>query len=434
MKPLPGGLKLDGKKDSTLISWTIARPSPPRRVRLPLIQPPAAQARPRIQVGDRVRVGEALAEPVDSLGVTIHASVSGKVSAIAKFPHPLLRECEAIEILSDGKDEPMPGMGSARSGWEMLSPSEVIQILKEAGVAGMGQETFPPHFQIEASLPFQVDTLILNGCESEPYLTSDHCVMMSHPVEVLKGGEILRRALGAQKLIVVLEDNKEEVAELLKSKVFFHRWSQAEIQTLPSRYPQEREEILVRHLLGRSIPTGHFSWEAGVVVHSVATAYAVYEAVVLQKPLYERALTIAGECVAQPANFWIRLGTPVEEAVKYSRGFLREPGKVILGGPMTGPAIENLETSVMKETRAILGLPPEVVKPESLEPCIRCNQCVESCPVFISPVMITLAAEKDLFELAQDYGASLCIECGNCTYVCPAKRPMVELIQYANAR
>jgi len=210
MKPLQGGLKLEGKKEASLVSWTITRPAPPRRIRIPLEESSQVRAKPCVRVGDRVRLGEKIAEGEEKEGRDCHAPVSGKVCEIRNFPHPLLGESEAIELLSDGKDEPIPFLGSGRPQWESLPPLEVARILRESGVV-----TRPPVSSLS------IDTLILNGCESEPYLTSDHALLMSHPLEVLKGGEILRRALGASDLILALEDNKEEAAEVLKSKIFF---------------------------------------------------------------------------------------------------------------------------------------------------------------------------------------------------------------------
>ncbi len=432
MKALRGGLKLEGKKDRTIIPWSVTKTSPPRRVRIPLAQSFASPASPRVRVGDRVRVGEKIAEAGSPEGVALHATVSGQVTEIRPFPHPIFGESEAIEILSDGKDELAFGMGKERHGFESLSPREVSRILQESGVVGLGGEPFPPHRLIQETASFPIHTVILNGCESEPYLTSDHALMMSHPVEILKAGEILLRSLGAKHLMIAVEENKEEVGELLKTKAFLHKWSQARVEILPTRYPQEDETLLIETLLGEFLPPGKSSREIGVALFNVATAFAVYEAVAFGKPLYERVVTIGGECVAQPHNYWMRLGTLAEEGVKYARGFLREPEKVLFGGPMRGVAQEGLDFPLLPDTRAILGLPHEVVKPESVEPCIRCGWCVDSCPVSISPVMITLAAEKNLFEVAQEYGASFCIACGNCSYVCPSKRPMVELIQYAN--
>jgi len=397
MKPLAGGIKLEGKKEATLTPWSSVRPSPPRLVRIPLETQKGSVAQSLVEPGERVRLGQKIAE--GARGVGLHASVSGPVTKVSTF----------IEIHSDGKDEPVSDLGHERRNWQALSKTEIRQILKESGV----------------DLPHHAGTrLILNACESEPYLTSDHSLLMTHPVEILRAAEILNLLFEPREVILATEDNKEEVIELLKSKVFFHTWSRTRIKVLPSRYPQEDESILSRTLLGPG-------QEATVI--PVWMTYAIYEAVVLQKSFYERIVTIAGECVAQPRNFWIRIGTLVEEAVKYARGFLRKPERVILGGPMHGRALPSLDVPVLKDTRGILGLPSEVVRPESVEPCIRCGRCLESCPVSISPAMITLAAEKELFDLALDYGARLCIECGNCSYVCPAKRPMVELIRYANA-
>lgn len=425
MKPLRGGLKLDAKKESTLTPWSAARAPLPGRVRISLSEPASSAAEPLVRVGDRVRVGEKIAEGPQGKYPAFHASISGTVSRISRFPHPLLGEARAIEIRSDGKDEGVPGTGVERPGWESLIALDLVRILREAGAIDLTQDASPP---------VSIHTVILNGCESEPYLTSDHSLMMTHPAEILKAGEILRRAVGAEDLIVALEENKEEIAELLRSKIFFHTGSKARVEVLPSRYPQGENRALIRTLLGCSLGPGQSPREAGVTVVGMAEAYAAYEAVALQKPFYERIVTISGECVAQPRNFWLRIGTLVEDAVKLARGFLREPGRVVHGGPMKGVALGTLEVPVLKVTPGILGLPREIVQPGAVEPCIRCGRCVESCPEFLSPVMITLAAEKELWDVAEEYGARLCIECGNCSYVCPSKRPMVELIQSANAR
>lgn len=432
MKFFRSSLKLEGKKDTSLITWKIAKPPSPRRVRIPLLYLPDPPARPVVKIGEKVLLGQKIAEPEGPLSVSLHAPISGTVSAIDWFPHPFLERAPAIEILSDGKDMAVFEIGIERPHWESLAPSEVSQILQESGVVDMDVSMFPVHFKIDSSLPFVIDAVILNGCESEPYLTADHALMMSHPMEILKGGEILRRAVGGRQLVIALDEPKREIAELFKSKLFFNTWSKARIEVLPTGYPQGEERILIQEILGRFVPPRKFSWEEGALVFNVATAYAVYEAVVLQKPLYERTVTIAGECMVEPKNLWLRIGSLVTDTVKHARGFLRTPERLILGGPMKGVATTTLEVPLLKGTQGILGLPPEVSRREKVEPCIRCGRCVEICPVSISPVMITLAAEKGLFELAQDYGASFCIQCGNCSYVCPSKRPMAELLRYAN--
>lgn len=393
---MKNGLKLDGKKDATLTPWTAARPALPLRVRIPLVDPSGKKASPLVKEGDRVLRGQKIAETKN--GPAFHASLSGKVLSIS----------DQIEIISDGKDEPVSEtLGRERKKWENLSREEVTALLVENGIA-------VPESDFTA--------VVINACESEPYLTSDHSLLMSHSVEILKAGKILQKVLNAPELVIALEDNKSEVSELLKSKIFFHSWSRAKVVAFPACYPQENEEILRRDL---------FAEKTSVHFVSAAEAFAVYEAVALQKPFYERIVTVAGECVAQPRNFWIRVGTSIEDSAKFAKGFLRKPARILLGGPMKGTAAEAPDTPVLKDTRAVLGLPPEIVKPETVHPCIRCGWCVEACPVSISPVMITLAAERDLFAIAEEHGASQCIECGNCSYVCPSKRPMVELIRYA---
>jgi len=218
MKPLKGGLKLEGKKDATLIPWSSGRPGPPKRVRIPLDQETNSPARPLVGKGDRVRLGEKIAQTEQ--GIALHASVSGEVTEVNSV----------IEILSDGKDEPVREFVRPRTNWESLSTDELREILLDSGIQ-------PPQGLVH--------TLILNACESEPYLTCDHSLLMSHPVEILKGAEILKRLLGAQEVILVLEDNKEEVAEVLKSKIFFHTWSKTRVEVVPARYPQEDETVLM---------------------------------------------------------------------------------------------------------------------------------------------------------------------------------------------
>ena len=417
MKPLRGGLKLEPKKEATLTPWTAAKPSLPVRVRIPLVGPDGSEVEPVVRPGERVLTGQKIA-------AFVHASLSGTVSEIKRFPHPLFGEARAVEIISDGRDERVAGTGTERHGWESLAPLEIVRILRESGVLDLGADITPPA---------SIDTVVINGCESEPYLTSDHSLMMSHPVEILKGGEILRRALGAKDLVVALEDNKEEVSELLKSKVFFHTWTQAQIELFPTRYPQGDPRVLVRSLFERAQKPGRTPRETSLRIVGIPETYAAFEAVVMQKPFYERIVTISGECVVKPGNFWVRVGTLANEAVKFARGFLRPPGRTVHGGPMQGTALESLDVPLLKETPGLLGIPHELVKSGSVDPCIRCGRCVEVCPVSISPVTITLAAEKGLWDVAEEEGAHLCIECGNCAYVCPSRRPMVELIRTVHA-
>ncbi len=397
------GLRLEGKKESSLPAWTIRRPAPPSKVRLWLSQDPLHALIPCVEIGARVRTGQTLARSKNSLSVDLHASFSGRVTSLGHF----------VEITSDAQEERMPEVGKERPGWQALNRENLFEILRSSGVAlprpGTGGNVLPG------------SVLVLNGCESEPYVTSGHALMMSHSVEILKGAEILKKIFGAERVTLALADDKMEAIELMRSKIYSMRLSAHEVKVSPNLYPQDHEEMLRRSL----------SLGSGASIHAVWAAFAVYEAVVLQKPFYERVVTVGGECVVEPRNVWLRVGTSLAEGFQTCRGLFREPRKILIGGPMRGTAQESLDVPILQSTEAILALPKEVARPLEVEPCIRCRLCVDACPVSLSPVMITLAAERDLFETAREWGAERCIECGNCSYVCPSNRPMLELIRYA---
>lgn len=408
-------LKLESKKEPFFLAWTIHRPIPPSKVLIPLKQFSGAEALPCVDEGQKVLTGQVIALPKQSSDVSLHASVSGKISRIFNGSHPVLGKSKVIEIISDGLDEKVPSFGKERAGWEKLTREEILKIFSESGLIDMTLTGESLHRKLDQ----KSSTLILNACESQPYLASNYCLMMSHPPEILKGAEILRKVLGVQSFTLVTEEDKREAAELFKSKVYFLKWDHADIVMLPQGYPDD-EKILAKRLQRNS-----------AVTLDVAAAYAVYEAVVLQKPLIERVITVGGECVVEPKNLSVRLGADLQTVFKYCKGLMREPRKVIMGGPMAGVAQVKLDAPVTAGTSGLLALPKEVAKLEDVSPCIRCGKCIEVCPVDISPAMISLAAENDLFKTAQDYGVGLCIECGNCSYVCPSKRPMTELMKYA---
>ncbi len=408
-------LKLENKKDIFFLVWTIHRPStPPAKTITPLKQFSGFEAAACVKEGDKVLLGQKIAEAGHEDNVDLHAPVSGKVSRVFNAQHPVFGKSQAIEIISDGLDEKCPGYGLDRV-WEKSKPQELIERFRSMGVVDMNLKMEPVHSKLRK----KSGSIILNACESDPYLASNYSLIMSHPLEVLKGADILRRAAGAEKIVFVTENEKREAAELVKSKIYFLKWEHAEAVMIPSGYPDD-EALLARRA---GIEQG--------VVFDLATAFAAYEAVALNKPLIERVVTVAGECVMEPKNVWARTGAEFGAVVKTCKGFMREPRKLLMGGPMGGRAQTRLDVPVVAGTQGILALPKEVARPEDPEPCIRCGRCIEVCPENLSPALISLAAENDLFALAKDYGADLCVECGNCAYVCPAKRPMTELMRYA---
>lgn len=408
------GIRLEGKKEATLLVWTLKRLDPPKKVRIPLRQSADVFSKARVSPGDKIRTGEVLADPANPQSVFIHSSVTGTVTAITLVPHPFLGAVEAVEIETALHEQKTVEFGIERKQWEQLSSEELLKLFQESGLLDMEPDMTPVH----ALASRKVKTLILNACEPEPYQTCEHALMMSHSPEILKGGEILRKACGAERLLVVIQDDKLEVAETIKSKIFLSKWKHVEIEIVPTLYPHGKESMIRRKYAKESAS-----------IFNVATAYAVYEAVVNQKPFIERVVTVGGECVLEPKNIWARVGMDFEAAIKSGKGFLRPPGKVIMGGPMAGIAQENLEAPVTAGVQAVLALPEELTRPRTEESCIRSGECVTVCPVEIHPAFITLAVEQGQMDLARDYGVDACIECGNCTYICPSKRPMADLLR-----
>jgi electron transport complex protein RnfC len=442
-------ISLEGKKESSLNPWTIKRLKYPARVSIPLRQTLDHSSIPCVKIGDHVRVGQKIAEPDDVHSVAVHASLSGKIKGIETKPHLLFGSSVCIDIESDEKIEKFDFIGSERPGWSAFSEAEILQQFQNDGLVEMDEDLFALHQKINIIKETDIHTLVIDICEAEPYVTADHALAMSHPVEILKGAEILRKLINAEKVVFVVQDDKFEVSELLKSKIYFLKWSNYKVHTIPTKYPlgllvpmmkSVFNENLIPSLISLSRKNPQDSLpirqtkalaEKGYAHHFMATVFAVYESIVMQKPLYERAMTLSGECVIEPKNVWAPLGYLFKDIIKEAKGFMREPGEILMGGPMQGRKVSHLDFPVLKATKSLLGLPKELTQKKAEEACNHCGDCVDYCPAEISPVMITLAAEKKLFKEAQDWGVEACIECGLCTYVCPANRPMANLLKFA---
>ncbi|MBU3758914.1 MAG: RnfABCDGE type electron transport complex subunit C [Candidatus Omnitrophica bacterium] len=442
------GIKLDGKKDPTLITWTIKRLRQPARVRIALRQGGRDLAVPCVRHDDSVKAGQVIALPADDFSTPLHASVSGKVMAVGTFAHPFLEDAQAIEIVGDGRGETAPGVGTERLGWESLDRAQLAPLFRQAGLVTMDEAMVPLHVLAQESLTARVRTLVINLCEPEPYVTSEQALAMSHALEIIQGAEILRKAFGAEKITAVLTEDKIQAAELLKSKIYFLKWGHVDVRVLPLVYPQGLDVPLAETLLERKLKLpaewhrGGTPQDKGLALHRVfrsegleilngASAFAAHEAIVLQKPLFERAVTVGGECVMEPKNLWAPLGLSFQDVFKAAKGLMRDPAKVIAGGPMQGRFQAGLEAMLVKGIPALLALPPEAAPDPAASACIHCGLCIDVCPENLSPVMITLASESGLYEEAASWNAADCIRCGNCTYICPSKRPMDALIDRA---
>lgn len=422
MKPFKKGLKLPDFKYGSLSTAKIQTLPPPRFVEFMLNQHAGVVLKPSLQEGDEVLVGTKIADHSNENSVPLHSSASGRVSKITT---------DSILIESDEADRIDPSIHPRAE--VPQKPEELIQLIRQAGVVDLGGSAVPTHVRLLEARKQNVHTLIINGCESEPFLTSDHVLMLNHPVEILRGTELLRIASGANRAIIVTERNKLEVIEILNSKNYNLKLNTIKTAHFSSRYPQGSERVLAESILGKSLKHAQSVLQAGVLVENVATVFAVYEAVYLNKPLYERVITIAGPCVFEPKNVWARIGTKASDLIRSAKGFLRQPRQVLFGGPMTGEAIGDLERPITKKVQGILSLSPELIASGQEQACTRCAKCVDVCPESLIPETLMRAVRKEKYELAFEYDIQSCTECGLCSYVCPSNIPLVSLIQFGKA-
>jgi electron transport complex protein RnfC len=399
----------------------------PKIVYLPLSQHLGQICSPEVTIGDVVSLGQRIASAQAKIFSPIHASVSGKVTAIQDWPHPVLGRCKAIVIENDGKDSFQPSVFSRQQEeLDRLTPEQIRAIVFEAGIVGMGGATFPTHIKLNSPKP--VDTLIINGAECEPYLTGDSRLMIEKTEEIIKGIALLKQCLGVQKIYIAIEDNKPEAisAFSLQPSAFSFQ-----LIVLKSAYPQGGEKQLIKNILEKEVPSGKLPFDIGVVVHNVATVYAVYEAVYKNKPLYERVVTVTGSCLTNPQNLLVRLGTPIKELIDFCGPLKEEPAKIIIGGPMMGIAQYTADVPVIKSSGGVVLLNKKEARQQEEESCIRCGACVRECPAGLMPCLINLASEKEMWDEAKAYKAADCIECGLCNYLCPAKRKLTQSIKRA---
>jgi electron transport complex protein RnfC len=414
----PVGIRLERKKDASLLNWNLKRPYPPEKIFVPV--PLIGEV--CVRSGDKVEIGQRIAIPKSPEGVSIHAGISGAVERIADFSNAFGEKEWRVEIRRSREPKPPP-VWEPRKDWGQISEENLPGVFQNSGLVTTDPRMEAVHAKLQRNTGAR--TVIINGCEPEPYVTCEQVLTLSHPVEVLKGAELLKKACGAEDIIFALEDSNLETVELIKSKIYFLKWEHVKVRIVPALYPQGLESTLLQ--------AWFFGEEEKAVVFPASTAFAAYEAVALGKPFYERVVTVGGECVVEPRSLWLPIGISFQDAIHACKGVMREPGRVLMGGPMAGTAQTAWEVPVVAGTTAVLALPREIVKETMPAPCIRCNLCVNYCPVSLSPAMITMAAEAKEFAVAREWYAQECIECGVCAYVCPPARPMLELIRIANA-
>lgn len=401
----------------------IERAAVPERLVVPAIQHIGACCEPTVEPGQRVKRGQVIALVDAFVSAPVHSSVDGVVEEVSEHLTAAGLRVPCVTIIPDAEQD--------FDRWEPVEGSDLAAVVRAAGVVGLGGATFPSAVKLVPPKEFTVTTVILNGCECEPYLTCDHRLMLESPDRVVRGGVIIRESLGAERLVIGIESNKEDAAEAVREAA---QGTEAEVVVLPTKYPQGAEKQLIWAILRKEVPHGKLPAAAGALVHNVGTAAAIADAVDVRKPLMERVVTVTGR-VARPGNYVVLLGTLVSDLIEMAGGFSGEVERVIAGGPMTGPALGSLDVPVTKGMSGVVVLGPgDAAKPvDEDQPCIRCGRCSEACPMFLQPFAIGTYANARLWDRTEQFHALDCIECGACAYVCPTSRPLVQLIRIAKA-
>lgn len=401
----------------------------PAIVTIPLHQHTGAPCDPVVKVGDEVKVGQKIGQSGAFVSAPVHSSVSGIVKKITPMAIPTGLTVNCVVIESDGKNT-MDESVRPKGDLEDLSSEEVIQIIKEAGITGMGGAGFPAHVKFSPPAEKKIDTILINGAECEPYLTADHRLMVEEPEKIVFGLKAIMKAVGVERGIIGIEKNKPNAIKALREASKDER--NISVVSLKVKYPQGDEKRLIDATLKRQVPSGGLPMDVGAVVSNISTARAISEAINEGKPLYERVVTVTGKGIKNPKNLVVKIGTPFKDVIGQCGGFNEgSPGKIIMGGPMMGLSQYSIDVPVIKGSGGILVLTEEEAKPDPVQPCIKCGKCVEVCPVNLQPLYLSSYSLKGNFDKTEDLHALDCVECGSCSFICPAKRPLVESIRVA---
>ncbi len=400
----------------------------PKVAIIPLGQHIGAPASPLVQKGDEVKVGQLIAQSSGFVSANIHTSVSGKVLKVDSAMDASGFSRQAVHITVEGDEWLETIDRSPEIAKEIkASAEEIIKKVQEAGIVGLGGATFPSHIKLSVPPGKKAEVLLINGVECEPYLTADHRLMLEKGEEVLIGTKLLMMALGVNKAHVGIENNKPDAISHLKE--IAKSYEGIEIVPLKVKYPQGGEKQLIKAVINREVPSGALPIDVGAVVHNVGTAFAVYEAVQKNKPLFERVVTVTGKSVKNPSNFLVRIGTPTSQLIEAAGGVPEDTGKVVSGGPMMGKALKSLDAPIAKGSSGVLLFQEAESGRRPVEPCIRCGKCVSVCPMGLEPFLLMTYSEKKMWEEAEQERTMDCIECGSCMYTCPADRPLLDYIR-----
>ncbi len=405
----------------------------PEQVIIPLSQHIGAPATPIVQKGDTVKAGQLIAQATGFVSANIHSSVSGTIVVIDNVTDAAGLSKPAITIKVEG-DEWENGIDRTEKIEHniALSQEEIIKAIAAAGIVGMGGATFPTQVKLTPPPGNKAEFLIINGVECEPYLTSDHRIMLEKAEEIIIGVQILMKAIGVKKAIIGIENNKKDAIAHLQQ--IADKTPEIEICPLKVKYPQGGEKQLIQATTGRTVPSGALPIAVGAVVQNAGTALAVYEAVMKHKPLIERVVTVTGKSVKNPGNYLCRIGTPVSKLLEAAGGIPEDTAKVIGGGPMMGRTMLNIDSPVMKGTSGILLISDKEARRSPVRNCIRCSKCVSVCPMGLEPYLLAKLATFNLLERLEEEKVMDCIECGSCSFTCPSARPLLDYIRLGKTR
>ncbi|MBQ8797967.1 MAG: electron transport complex subunit RsxC [Lachnospiraceae bacterium] len=392
----------------------------------PLAQHIGLPARPVVEVGDAVSVGQRLAEAAGVVSAHVISGVSGTVKAIEERLTVAGTMCETIVVENDGEFRTMEGLGEKRE-YTSLSKGEIRDYIKEAGIVGLGGVGFPTHVKLSPKNEDGIDYVIVNGAESEPYLTADECLMTEEPEKIVEGLKILLQLFENAKGVILIEDNKPQAVKCLSALV--KNEPRITVKAVKSKYPQGAERQAIKTVTGRKMNSAMLPTDVGCVVHNVGTVYAVYMAVAESTPLIKRVVTVTGDAVANPRNVWAYMGMSYRELAEAAGGFTEEPELFVSGGPLTGTALTDLELPVTKTSSALLVMKKKEAAKRLVSPCIRCGRCMEVCPSGLTPHRLIKCAEQTDCEGFVRLDGMECCECGACSYVCPAGRMLAQEIR-----
>lgn len=426
-----GGVHPEESKISS--DCPIRQLSLPPIVTVPLAQHIGAPAAAIVAKGDKVKVGQLIGKGQSFISANVHSPVSGSVLKIDDFMDSSGYRKKAIQIATEG-DEWLETIDRSESLKEeiTLSREEILSRIKDSGIVGMGGATFPTHVKMMVPEGKKAECLIINGVECEPYLTSDHRLMLEKGEELMVGTRILMTALGVEKAYIGIENNKPDAISYLEKISLRH--SGVEIVPLKVKYPQGGEKQLIKAVLNREVPSGKLPIETGCVVQNVGTAVAVYEAVQKNKPLIERVVTVTGKLVKSPCNLLVRIGTPISMLLEEAGGLPEDTLKIINGGPMMGKAVGSTDIPVIKGMSGLVVMDSKAAKRPVVSHCIRCARCTFACPMGLAPYLIAQMTEAQLIEQTESEGVMDCMECGSCSFTCPSGRPLLDNIRIAKSK